>query len=307
MKKAYIIISVFSLVIVTIFIIVQILVNQVVRPSVRSFEEIKMTREILPHYPKELYEELSRNKEEFEIKIDDYNVNGEIFRNGDSKKTVILLHGHGTNRAYSIDYLELFYNEGFNIVMYDHRYSGIGGGSNITMGHYESRDLEEVIKVVKNTIEGNKIIGLHGVSMGGSTALIYAGNYGGVDFVISDCAYSSLKDELSYQLKTRYKVGSFPLINLANFLFKQKAGFTYEDTEVKSIIKNKNMINIPTLIIHGEKDTYTPVYMAQEIYDNLIGEREIKIFENAKHATSYEENVEEYTITVKDFLEKNVK
>ncbi len=286
----------------TLFFISNILINKVLLPPIKDLETTVLSKELQNIYPTDLYE--SVKKEKMQLEMNGYIIDGEIIKNEQSSKTVILLHGHGTNSIYSIAYLGMFYDLGYNVVVYDHRASGKTGGKYCTMGALESDDLDHVIRYVKKELPQTTVLGLHGVSMGGSTALIYGATYGNLDFIISDCAYSSLEEELKYQLNNRFKMPPFPLIPMSNFLMKLKTGLSYTDLEIKELVKSDKLNDTDVLIIHGGADDYTPPYMASDIYENLNSKKQIKIFPEAGHAHSFELYEKEYIEEVAKFLSR---
>ncbi|WP_341866027.1 hypothetical protein [Paenibacillus ferrarius] len=66
----------------------------------------------------------------------------------------------------------------------------------------------------------------HGVSMGGATVLMTSGERlpANVKVVVADCGYTSVKDELSYQINRLYHLPSFPLVQSTSLLTKMRAG-----------------------------------------------------------------------------------
>ncbi len=63
-------------------------------------------------------------------------------------------------------------------------------------------------------------ITLYGVSMGAATVMMTSGeNYqDNVKAIVEDCGYSTVNQELQYQLKELFNLPSFPLVNVTSGL-----------------------------------------------------------------------------------------
>ncbi|CAH0344204.1 alpha/beta hydrolase [Bacillus sp. CECT 9360] len=118
-------------------------------------------------------------------------------------KTVIIAHGY-SGKAKDMGTYAKFYHEklGFNVLLPDARGHGEREGDYIGFGWDERKDyLQWIDYVLKLNGEQSDII-LHGVSMGGATVLMTSGEElpDQIKAIVSDCAYTSAEDVLSYQL-----------------------------------------------------------------------------------------------------------
>ena len=240
-------------------------------------------------------------KHEFDIPSDEgYNIHGYFFDNK-SKKTVIILHGIVINLWSSMKYVKLFYEKGFNVCIYDHRNHGLSGSDYTTLGLLERYDAKQVIRYVKELLGEDSLIGLHGESMGAGTAMMTLSVSSDIDFLIEDCGYSTMYEELKIRLKADHKLPPFPFLFLANVIMKLKYGLNlYKETPLKAVSESE----VPILFIHGGQDTYVPTSMVYDLFEAKKGPKELRVFEKAEHACSYLENREEYEKLVEDFLVK---
>lgn len=223
-----------------------------------------------------------------------------------SDRVVILLHGYKFNIAGSLKYARLFEELGFHIVMYDHTHCGKSGGDYTTMGYRETYDLELIVNFARKEFGDNVQIGLHGESMGASTALMYAASHSGLSFVIEDCGYSDLSEELRFQLHKRYRLPYYPFIPLASLFCKLRAGFSFEDISPIRELGRPSVNNLPILFIHGLDDDFTPSWMLEAMYKAKRGKKEKYLVEGAGHAMSFTCDPEEYKEVVAWFLEEHV-
>lgn len=227
----------------------------------------------------------------------------------DKEKVVIFVHGFEYNKIGSVKYFEIFRNRDFNIVMYDHRNSGNSGGDTTTMGYLEKEDLKTVINEVKLLFGKNAIIGLHGESMGASTSLLTLEIEDNINFIIADCGYSNLRDELSYQIKKQFNLPSFPFLNIASIFNKLRVGYKYEDILPIESIK-KYGLKVPILFIHGDRDNFTPCKMSEDMYkvrkesvDKNVCTM-IYIGKNSDHTETYWNNKKECDEVIGKFLKE---
>lgn len=289
--------------------------NKVLHPKRVCLDKSMHIENKSGRFLKEKYDKL--NKEDLSIKSSKgYDLSATlIFRKGINKnniikekeKIIIFAHGYEYNRIGSVKYFDIFMKRDFNILIYDHRNSGSSGGNTTTMGKEEKQDLKTIINEMRKIFGQDSIIGVHGESMGASTALLTLEIEDEINFIISDCGYSNLKDELAYQLKKQYRLYSFPFLNIASIFTKLRAGYKYEDINPIDIIK-KYGLKVPILFIHGDKDNFTPCSMTEEMYEERIRSVDKNICtmkyiaKDSDHTESYWNNKEEYDRVVGEFL-----
>jgi len=240
--------------------------------------------------------------EKVEVSIDSeflYKLRGYWFPNKSSSRTIIIAHGYTVNLCASIRYLKMFHDRGFNILIYDQRYHGKSGGPNCTMGYYEKYDLKTCVSwVISETGEGS-IVGIHGESMGASTALMHAAIDNRISFVISDCAFQNLHKQFAYRLKAEYRLPAFPLLSFANLATKIVTNQFYRNI---SPISEIDKVKIPVLFIHGDSDTYTLCSNTIDLYEKKKGIKELYLCRGANHAESLYVNRSEYERVVDNFI-----
>lgn len=255
---------------------------------------------IMPGY----YEGLE--KDDFKLITDDgYNLICQLIKNPiPSEKYIILCHGFGFNRIGGLKYVDIFLAEGFNVVLYDHRNSGESEGFYTTMGYLEKEDLKKVIDYICNRFGKDILIGTHGESMGAASVLLHCAEDSRVDFVIADCPYSDLKDQLAYRLKIEHKLPRFPFMHIASIFSKIRAGFYFGQVSPIQVIKDNNGLpDLPIMFVHGDADAYIPMEMSEEMYQVKKGYKKLYLAKGADHALAVSVDREKYAREVHDFLE----
>jgi fermentation-respiration switch protein FrsA (DUF1100 family) len=160
-----------------------------------------------------------------------------------------------------------------------------------------------IVDWVQQKVGPNAVIGTHGESMGAAISIQHAVIDPRIKFIIEDCSFSDLWDQLKYRLKMDYHLPAFPFLYLANMMSKVLTGMDFHKISPKNDVQH---IQSPMLFIHGEQDDFIPVSMAYELYENKVsGEKKLFIPNNAKHATSFWDNQIEYESVIREFLYEN--
>ena len=219
----------------------------------------------------------------------------------DSKKLMIIVHGYTSNHYIALQYLDMFFEEGFNILMVDVRGHGASEGTYATYGYYEREDLDRWIDYMKDKLGDDIEIGLHGQSMGAATVLMYGGKYEDkIKFIIADCPYSNGKELLRYQFKQYKGTPLYPLYWFFNSKCKKLCKFDMNDISPIDDIKDKK---IPTMFIHGTGDDFVPCYMSEDMYKSKIGcKNKLLLIDGAAHVEAYPKDKIKYSTEVKKFI-----
>lgn len=224
-----------------------------------------------------------------------------------TNRVVILAHGY-SSQGKEMGTLAKFYHEvlGYHVLMPDARGHGASEGDYIGFGWPDRKDYLLWINQVIEAVGQDAEIILHGISMGGATVMMVSGEElpDQVKAIIEDCGYTSVDDELSYQLKRLYQLPSFPLLPATSLLTKLKAGYSfYEASALKQVEKNK----LPMLFIHGGNDNFVPTKMVYRLYDACQAPKDKLIVEGAGHGLAYTKDKAAYETKVIEFIAEYVK
>lgn len=245
------------------------------------------------------YEDLFINSKD-NLKLHNFLIKNE----NKSNKWVIAVHGYTSQGTYMASYAQNFYDMGYNIIIPDLRGHGKSEGTYIGMGWDERFDIIDLINYINDNFKDSQIV-LFGVSMGAATVMSTSGEKlpSNVKAIIEDCGYTSTWSQFAYQLKALFKLPSVPMMHTASIICKLRSGyFISEASPIKQI---KNSIT-PTLFIHGDKDSFVPFFMLDELYNASPVEKEKLIIPGAKHARASYVNPKLYWETVENFLEKYI-
>ncbi|MGA5591434.1 alpha/beta hydrolase [Enterococcus mundtii] len=224
----------------------------------------------------------------------------------DSHKTAIVAHGYMGNAETMANYAKMFHDLGYNVLVPDARGHGKSEGDYIGFGWHERKDYVKWIDQVLETNGQSEEIVLYGISMGAATVMMTSGESlpTNVKAIIEDCGYSSVNEELAYQLNELFSLPPFPLIQVTSLMTKIRAGYFFGEADaIKQLEKNQ----LPMLFIHGDADTFVPYEMLDKVYQATNGPKEKYIVPGAEHAKAYSIDPDNYQKTVSSFLEKYVK
>ncbi|HWQ46190.1 MAG TPA: alpha/beta hydrolase [Longilinea sp.] len=222
-----------------------------------------------------------------------------------TKRYAVLCHGYTSCAKWTAGIGRLFHDKmGYNILMPDDRGHGGSEGSYIGFGWHDRLD---IIAWVKQLIarEGADIeIVLHGISMGGATVCMVSGEElpPQVKAIVSDCAYTTVQAEVSYQIKRMYKLPAFPLVHLTSLVCRLRAGYSFEEASaVAQVAKAK----VPILFIHGGEDTFVPSFMVHELYNHCTSPNDLFLVPTAGHGAAYNVDPMGYEQKIEEFIAKH--
>ena len=241
----------------------------------------------------------SYEKEEYTVKgYKDYELHVTLVKNPvETDKYVIISHGFKSNRYGAVKYVDTYMDLGFNCIIYDLRDHGENAKTALSLGQFESEDLEKLIEDSYNRY-GNIRLGLHGESMGAATSLMVLAKKPKVDFVVADCGFSNLYDLLHAAYDVA-KVGTvLPSVNIA---MKLRYGYDMKKTSPKDALVGNE---VPICFIHGEADTFILPENSQVNKAATAGYSELHLVPDAAHARSREVLGEaEYRSIISNFLD----
>ena len=216
----------------------------------------------------------------------------------DSKKYVIISHGHTSNRYGSAKYVSCYRDLGFNCVIYDERGHGENEKVPVSLGQFEAEDLLNLIDDTYERYGKDIILGLHGESMGSSVSLSVLNYKPDVKFVVADCGFANLYD-LMDSAYAQYHISW--LTPLVNSVMKSKYGYDMKKTSAIDVLRDNE---VPVCFIHGAADSFIKPDNSQRMHEAQKGYSEIHLIPGADHAQSREIAGEEaYRDIVVGFLE----
>lgn len=218
-------------------------------------------------------------------------------------RTLLLCHGaRNCGRGEFCLMVPWLLEQGYMLVLPDHRGCGESDGKYMGYGTHESKDAFLWVNYAKARFPENSIF-LLGVSLGGATVLMMSNHADDdkIKGVIADCPYTSAWDEFSYQLHTSFHAPNFPILYICDWYCRLFCGYHFKEASPKEAVKHAKK---PILFIHGACDDFVPTFMQDILYDACTAEKEKLTVPDAVHARSYYTHTELYQKTISDFMDK---
>lgn len=258
-------------------------------------------REAIDNSPRELG--LAYTDIQFPSRGDSLALSGWLLKSPANQKTVIMAHGYRKNRLQNdvpaLPIAKDLVAQGYNVIMFDFRNSGISEGSLTSVGQYEVQDLLGAVDYVKSQPGLNQEIVLMGFSMGASTAILAGAREPAVAAVVADSPFADLATYLDQNLSVWTELPSVPF-NQAFFLVVPP--MTGLRMEAVSPIKEVGALqDRHLLLIHGVADTDIPISSSEALARALPGTELVPVPE-AGHVKSYNTNPDLYLKEVNTFL-----
>lgn len=213
---------------------------------------------------------------------------------------VILFHGYANDKSSMLDRANEFINMGYSVLLVDFMGSGGSEGNKTTIGYQEACQVKTCFEYLTGI--GIKNIYLYGTSMGAVAILKAIKDYKLEPIgIIIECPYGTM-----YQtIKNRFDilgVPDFPFAALLAFWGGTLNGFWAFS---HNSVDYANHVDCPTLVLYGEKDIKVTKEEIIEVYNNLKGKKDLKIYKEAGHEDIFSSSKPEWISDVSEFISAN--
>ena len=223
-----------------------------------------------------------------------------------ARGTIIQFHGYRSHFAVDFSASMKFYHEqGFHMLIVDHRAHGNSEGKWITFGVKERYDVLSWVTYLSLMLGEDHPIFLGGLSMGASTVcmaadLEFPGNVRGI---IADCGFTSPAEILGYMAHKMYHVPGSIAVAFLNIFARLFAGFGLYQCSAVDALRNTKL---PVAFFHGTGDTLVPCEMSRKSFEACAGEKVLTEFPGAEHGVSWLSDPARYKQVLLAFLEKHL-
>lgn len=217
---------------------------------------------------------------------------------------VIAVHGYRSSHSFMAVLAAHYGDRGYNALLPDLRACGESEGEYIGMGWLDRKDILLWIDWILQRDSEAQIV-LHGISMGGATVMMTAGEPlpAQVKAVVEDCGYTSVWDIFEDEMGVLFHLPGFPLLNIGSWISAFRAGYGFSEA---SSVKQLEKASVPVLFIHGAEDNFVRTEMVYRVYEACPSEKQLLVVEGAGHGTSFARDPDLYFETVFGFLENYI-
>lgn len=221
-------------------------------------------------------------------------------KTNNSKGTIILFHGYGSEKSSLLNKSDEFIKLGYNTLLVDFMGSGGSEGNQTTIGFKEAKEVKTAFEYLEK--QGEKNIYLFGNSLGAVAVMKAVSDFNlGPKAIILECPFGSMYKTTCARF-SNMNVPSFPMAGLLVFWGGVQNGFWAFGHKPTEYAKN---INAPTLLFYGEKDDKVSREEIDEIYSNLNGAKQLKTFKLSGHEDYLNKYKENWINNIDNFLKKN--
>ena len=234
--------------------------------------------------PEDLWFEQEVSHIDVQIKShDDLTLQGTIIRNHKTK-WVVLVHGYMGCKKDLIPAAKRFYGMGCSVLLIDLRGHGKSEGTVIGFGALDHLDIHAWCKYLTQQYHATDIA-LYGVSMGAASVMMCADETNGcVKVIIEDCGFTSLREQLTHQLRKMlpHVPPCIPLFCLSLCL-RAKAGYTLKQA---CPMDHVAQAKVPMLFLNGERDNFIPITMMEQLAKSCPTLHHVVRLPKGRHANS---------------------
>jgi alpha-beta hydrolase superfamily lysophospholipase len=257
-----------------------------------GIDYVKSTPKVLPRVPYNTFQTKTS---------DGVTLEGWMIPAKNAKGTIIMFHGHGSNRSGILNEAMEFNKLGYSICMVDFRAHGNSEGTVCTIGDKEIADVKAAYDYA--IAKSNKPIILYGISLGASTIIKAMHDYPEmkVEKAILEMPFGSLYEAVKGRLRIMH-VPEQPFATLLTFwggLQQQFWAFGLNPQDYARAVK------VPILLQWGKHDARVTETETKAILANLnTQQKRLVVYENSGHQSLLSNEPAKWNANVKEFLEQ---
>ncbi len=207
-------------------------------------------------------------------------LHGWFFPQKGNAPVILFCHGNAGNICHRLENVKLLLDQNFQVFIFDYRGYGQSKGRPSEIGIYRDGLAAYDFLISRKNVPADKII-LFGRSLGAAVAIEIALKRK-VRSLITESAFTSTKGMAKTML-----------------LFMP---FSFFLPPHYNNLEKITRINVPKLIIHGEKDEIVPFSMGQKLYENAQAPKYFHPIKNAGHNDTYVIGGKKYFDTLAAFV-----
>ncbi len=218
--------------------------------------------------------------------------------------TILYLHGVGDCKIDGIRPAKLFYDQHYNVCLFDARRHGASGGKFCTYGFFEKFDVIRILDFLErrtDLIVGP--LGIFGTSMGAAVALQAASIDPRIRAVVAENSFATLRSIFDDYQKRMIRL---PLHYLRNIVIVRSEFLADFKASEVSPLEAVTSITVPILFVYGSEDHLINCKYSIQLYNASAGAKQIYPIAGASHNDTWFVGGKEYESKIISFFEKNL-
>ncbi len=234
-------------------------------------------------------------------------ISGIFFKRKNAKANMLCCHGYRGNKEFMFGLVNLFPE--YNLLFFDFRAHGQSGGSYISLGCHEYKDVLASAEFLKNKAQkeqGKELpFILLGISMGGSSSLKAMEFEPDLcDVLIIDSAFSDLPTMFMRGFHLKVGLPHYPFFPVMRAIFHYLGRCDIQKMSPVETVKN---IKKPILFMHSCNDAFIPAAHSLKLYSHARSDKsKIAIGPNCRHGWLHNYHPHWFKRKVSRFLNRTV-
>ena len=247
---------------------------------------------------------------EFPARDGKLRLSGWYIQGVDDAPHLIFVHGLNSVRSgdNAVELAARLVESGYSVLMFDLRGHGSSGGSQVSGGYYERRDVwgaYDYLVERRGAVEGK--VGLLGFSMGGATAILAAAEEPGIRAVVADSPFAAASELIAQEAARKSPVPSWLMPAFLPTVKLMAKGIYGIDVGVLTPVKAVTQLGYPVLIIHGLNDERVQASHGERVAEAGDDGTVLWLVDSEGHLNSLKTYPDEYLERVDAYFEASLK
>ena len=224
----------------------------------------------------------------------------------ESHKLILVQHGYKDRLENMLGVAAILHRRGYQVMLMCVRAHDHSDGTMLSLGQRAMPDMEAWAAYAESRPGVDpKLVGMFGVSMGGSLAIQYTASHPDVRALIADSAFSSLTDTIDTSVKFFTGLPPFPFGPLIRFWAEREGGFPASSVDAKQWVGR--ISPRPVLIMQGGADVVVSKTSGQKLFDAAGDPKELWYEASVGHGQFLKMMPDEFERRVVGFFDANIK
>jgi fermentation-respiration switch protein FrsA (DUF1100 family) len=222
---------------------------------------------------------------------------------GVRQQTVLVLHGYTACKDDMLSHAAFLHEAGYSQLLLDFRACGDSAGGAVTLGGKERGDVQAAIAylLAREDVDHDGI-GVFGLSLGASLAILAACDSPAVRAVVAESAFRSVKSAVRQNFRRFTHLPSFPWANMTTRLAEWRQQISVR--RVAPELEVGRLTRCALLLIHAQDDMVISVRDSEAIFAKAPEPKEFWRIASAPHAMAFRELEHEYSLRVVEFFDR---